>query len=144
VDDAFDALLATTIFLLTAAYSLQAAVIQRQPNPTLNGYEEQLVDDTIRLMAQSPQLLQEINGSNLKTWLEPNQTVVVLAAGEEVALQPPTQISGQLTVCETGPEEGYTQTCSEGVVGGDPHYTSCYTEYAAINGSIVKVTACLA
>lgn len=140
MDDAFDALVATAVLLVTTLYALQAAALQSQPNPTLNGYEQQLVHQTIESLQHDPELPSKINNTMLQTHYSYTETVVELAGGQAV-LEPPIEVTGQLEICMA---ENAAQRCAVAIIGGSPQYTSCYTDYTLANNTIAKVTACLA
>lgn len=139
MDDAFDALLATAVVLTATLYALQAAVVQHQPNPTLNGYEQQLASQVLERLQNDPKLPSEINNTMLGTHYSENGTTVELAGGQAL-LQPPKQLTGVLELCIVGEA---AQSCATAIIGGSPRYASCHTDYALADTAIVRVTVCL-
>lgn len=139
MDDAFDTLLATTIFLVATLCCVQTAAIQHQPAPTLYGYEQQLAQQATRALAMDPALPAKINNTALRVSYTQNATLVDLG-DTQARLMPPTQLTGQLVLCVL---EQNGQRCAQATVGADPRYLSCYTDYALSAAALIRVTVCL-
>ncbi|PSN91570.1 hypothetical protein B9Q09_01965 [Candidatus Marsarchaeota G2 archaeon ECH_B_SAG-C16] len=140
MDDAFDALLATTIFLIMTAYALQATVTQHQPHPTLNGYEEQITQQIMAAVNHNPNWEKTLTAQPQLEYTQ-NTTLIKLNT-TTITLQPPIQVTGQIDICTINLNT--TQRCTTTIIGGSPEYESCYTEYMLTpNQTLLEVTSCL-
>ncbi|PSN96698.1 hypothetical protein B9Q04_00320 [Candidatus Marsarchaeota G2 archaeon BE_D] len=140
MDDAFDALLATTIFLVITAYALQVTITQHQPQPTLNGYEEQIAQQIMAAVNHNPKWEKTL-AAQPQLEYTPNTTLIKLN-NATITLQPPTQITGQIDLCVI--DLNTTQWCINTIIGGNPEYDSCYTAYTFTpNQTLLEVTSCL-
>ncbi|MEM0120086.1 MAG: hypothetical protein QW514_06010 [Thermoprotei archaeon] len=140
MDDAFDALLATTVLLVITAYSLQATITQRQPQNTFDGYEQQLTQQIIAAVNHDPTWQKTIL-SQPKLEYTSNATLITLG-NIQATLQPPVQLTGQIDACLLN--FNTTLWCNNTMIGGSPDYDSCYTGYTPTpNQTLLEVTVCL-
>ncbi|HLH45257.1 MAG TPA: hypothetical protein VKV31_00595 [bacterium] len=140
MDDAFDALLATTILLIMTTYALQTTITQHQPQPTLNGYEEQITQQIIAATNHDPNWEKTLRAQPQIEYTQ-NTTLIRLNT-TTITLQPPTQITGQIELCTINLNT--TQWCTTTIIGGNPEYNSCYTAYTLTpNQTLLEVTTCL-
>jgi hypothetical protein len=139
MDDAFDAVLATTIFLVVSVYGIQATVASNQPQQVYSGYEQQLAEQIMALIDHNQDWQRQLGGYAYLQYTA-NSTLVVFN-GTIFVLEPPIQLTGQVNLCQISQDAEYN--CVQIVLGENPNYESCYVTYTVDDQVVLRVAVCL-
>jgi hypothetical protein len=144
LEDAFDAVVATAMFLVAAALLLQsiASALTTQSSEVVTQIYEQQTAFQLMLQIGSNQLgWVKLASAPPKTIYSQNSTVLAFNDAS-VILQPPFSVAGELVLVDNSLNStAWTKTLT---LGSSPLFSSCYSLYRQLSdGTLLTVEVCL-
>lgn len=143
MEDAFDAVVATALFLVAASLILQSVALTTSTQGSkadTQTYEQQTAYQLLFQIGSNQTEWIKLASAPPKTLFNKNSTMLVFSDAS-VILQPPLAVSGELILVDNWLNNtSWTKTLT---LGSSPLFSSCYSAYQPLlDGTLLTLEVC--